>query len=136
MRVKVIRNYFEEYNKLLQYQELFKIEKDGWLEEMMLCYNYHFIVLEDIYMTEELSYVLQYQFYLKGRYKYNLTYDEIKFHSTVENKNIPVHVYVTMDQFKEIMLKYMTEFPNECPDKNKFVLNGITFKLFLNDTTI
>jgi hypothetical protein len=140
MRTKVIRNYFEDYNKLEEFKAEFVKEMEDWKEEMMF-HDLHYVILEEIYLQEtEPSYTLQYEFYLKGRYKYHLTYAQIKEHSQTEKKNIPVKVFVTTAEFKDLLLAYMTEYPDICPDKNKLVVNGITFKLYLeeinNDKTL
>jgi len=140
MRTKVIRNYFEDYNKLEEFKAEFVKEMEDWKEEMMF-HDLHYVILEEIYLQEtEPSYKLQYEFYLQGRYKYHLTYAQIKEHSQTEKKNIPVKVFVTSTEFKDLLLAYMTEYPDICPDKNKLVVNGITFKLYLeeinNDKTL
>ena len=140
MRTKVIRNYFEDYNKLEEFKQEFLEELESWKDEMMF-HDLHYVVLEEIYLQEtEPSYTLQYEFYLQGRYKYHLTYTQIKEHARTEKKNIPVKVFVTTAEFKELLLAYMTEYPDICPDKNKLVVNGITFKLYLeeisNDKTL
>jgi hypothetical protein len=38
-----------------------------------------------------------------------------------------------MAEFKDLLLAYMTEYPDICPDKNKLVVNGVTFKLYLEE---
>jgi hypothetical protein len=133
MRTKVIRNYFEDYNKLEEFKVEFLQELEDWKEEMA-ANELHYVVLEEIYLQEtDPSYTLQYEFYLQGRYKYHLTYAQIKEHSLQEKKNIPVKVFVTTAEFKDLLLAYMTEYPDICPDKNKLVVNGITFKLYLQE---
>lgn len=133
MRTKVIRNYFEDYNKLEEFKQEFLQELEDWKEEMA-ANELHYVVLEEIYLQEtDPSYTLQFEFYLQGRYKYHLTYDQIKEHSLQEKKNIPVKVFVTTAEFKDLLLAYMTEYPDICPDKNKLVVNGITFKLYLQE---
>jgi hypothetical protein len=133
MRTKVIRNYFEDYNKLEEFKVEFLQELEDWKEEMA-ANELHYVVLEEIYLQEtDPSYTLQFEFYLQGRYKYHLTYAQIKEHSLQEKKNIPVKVFVTTAEFKDLLLAYMTEYPDICPDKNKLVVNGITFKLYLQE---
>jgi hypothetical protein len=141
MRTKVIRNYFEDYNKLEEFKQEFLKELEEWKEEMMLEHNLHHTVFEEILLQDvEPTYTLQYEFHLQGRYKYHLTYAEIKEHSLQEKKTIPVKVFVTKEEFKKLIIQYMVEYPDICPEKNKLVVNGVTFKLYIeevaNDKTI
>lgn len=129
MRTKVIRNYFDDYSSLDKYDRIFKEELEEW-NEFNLTQDLHYTVLTEIYLTEE-KYILEYQFFLQGRYKYNLNYTEIKEHSLKESKQIPVKVFVNINLFREILLEYFAENINNYTDKNKIVVNGVTFKLYI-----
>lgn len=130
MRTKVIRNYFKEYTELLSFQENFKKELEEW-QESNLEQELHYTVLEEIYLSEsEIPYTLEYQFFLQGRYKYNLDYSQIKEHSLKESKRIPVKVFVDTALFKEILLSYLMENPDICT-KNTLLINGVVFKLYI-----
>lgn len=134
MRTKVVRNYFDSYTKLLEFKEEFDKELDTWKEEMMLEHSLHYIVFDDIYIQEtEPCYTLQYEFNLSGRYKYHLTYQELLDYSLIEQKNILVKVFVDTEEFKNLLLAYMEQNPDICPDKNKLILNGVTFKLYMKN---
>lgn len=131
MRVKVIKNYFKDYYSLLQFEETFKKELEEWQEEN-LAQELHYTVISEVYVADtEVPYTLEYQFFLQGRYKYNLDYEQIKEHALTESKKIPVKVFVNNTTFKEILLKYLMENPDICPVKNTLLVNGVTFKLYI-----